>query len=98
MYGGLQSGTELGETVASVCSETRLILPADGIGVTEIRSQEVLQTPKAEDCLAVALPGVKAVDKVCYVCNIVVLTVVEACTVASALWKCVLWCLDVTSQ
>ena len=31
-----------------------------------------------EDHLAVALPAVKAADTVCYVCNIVVLTVVQA--------------------
>jgi len=35
------------------------------------------------DHLVVMLPAVKAVGTVCYVCNIVVLTVVEACTVAS---------------
>jgi len=45
--------------------------------------------------LAVAIPAVKAADKVCYVCNFIVLTVVQA-SVASAFWQCVVWCLDVT--
>jgi hypothetical protein len=49
-----------------------------------------------EDHLAVLLPAVKAGDKVCYVCNIVVLMVVQSCTVASAFWECVVWCLGVT--
>jgi hypothetical protein len=31
-----------------------------------------------DDHLAVALPAVKAADTVCFVCNIVVLTVVQA--------------------
>ena len=46
--------------------------------------------------MAVLLPAVKAADTVCYVCNIVVLTVVQACSVASAYWQCVVWCLGVT--
>jgi len=49
-----------------------------------------------EDRLAVALPVVKAADKVCYVCDIVVLTVIQVCTVASAFWQCVVLCLGVT--
>ena len=49
-----------------------------------------------EDPLAVGLPAVKAANKVCYVFNIVVLTVVQACTVASAFWQCVVWCLGLT--
>ena len=44
------------------------------------------------------LPAVKAADKVRYMCNIVVITVVQFCTVASALWQCVVWCLGVTLQ
>jgi hypothetical protein len=61
-----------------------------------MRVEEVFQMQKEEDHLAVALPAVKAADNVCYVCNIVVLAVVQACTVASAFWQCVVWYLDVT--
>jgi len=50
--------------------------------------EEVFHTQE-EDHLAVALPVVKAADTVCYVCNIVVLTVVQAFSVASAFWQCV---------
>jgi hypothetical protein len=85
-----------GETLPSVCSETRLTLSADGSEVSNMRVEEVLQTQTEEDHLAVALPAVKAADKVCYVCNIVVLTVVQACSVAFAFWQCVVWCLDLT--
>jgi hypothetical protein len=35
-----------------------------------------------EDHLAVVLLAVKGADRVCYVCNIVVLTVVQVCSVA----------------
>jgi len=87
---------DLGETVPSVCSETRLTHYADGSEVSDVREEEVLQTQEAEDHLAVALPAVNAADKICYVCNIVVLTVVQACTVASAFWQCVAWCLGVS--
>jgi len=66
---------DLGETVPSVCSETCLTLSADGSEVGNMRMEE--------DHLAVVLPAVKAVDTVCYVCDIVVLTVVQACIVAS---------------
>ena len=93
---GLQNSVDLGETVPSVCSETGLSVSADGSEVSNIRAEEVLQTQEEEDCLAVALPAVKAADKVCYVCNIVVLTVVQVCSLASAFWQCVVWCLGVT--
>jgi len=96
--GVLQSSMDLGETVPSVCSETCLTVSADGSEISGIRAEEVLQTLKAEDHLAVALPTVKAADKVCCICNIVVLTVVQACTVASAFCQCFVWCLDVTSS
>jgi hypothetical protein len=69
---------DLGETVPSVCSETRLTVSGDRIEVSVVRA-EVLQTQEEEDRFAVALPAVKAADKVCYVCNIVVLTVVLVC-------------------
>jgi len=88
---------DLGDTVPSVCSETGLTLSADGSEVSDIRAVEVLHTQEEEDHLAVALPAVKAADTVCYVCNIVVLTVVQACSVASAFWQCVVWCLGVTT-
>ena len=55
--------------------------------------EEVLHMHKEEDHLAVVLPAAEGVDKVCYLCNIVVLTVVQVCTVASAFWQCVVWCL-----
>jgi hypothetical protein len=80
---------DFGETVPFVCSETCLTVCADGSEVGDMRLEE-------EDPLAVALPAFKAADKVCYVCNIVVLTVVQGCTVASALWQYVVWCLVVT--
>ena len=82
MCGGLQSSMDLGETVPSVCSETHLTLFADG---SEVRKEEVLQMQEEEDHLAVALAAVNAADKVCYLCNIVELTVVQACSVASAM-------------
>jgi hypothetical protein len=75
---------DLGETVPSVCSETGLIVSADGSDVSDMRAVEILHTQEKEDRLAVALPAVKDADTVCYVCNIVVLTVVQACTMASA--------------
>jgi hypothetical protein len=79
-----------------VCSETGLTVTADGSEGGNIRVEEVLRMQKEVDQLAVALPAVKAADRVCYVCNIVVLTVVQGCTVASAFWQCVVWCLGVT--
>jgi len=93
----LQNIMYLGETVPSVCSETRLTLSAGGSEVSDIRAEEVLQTQE-EDRLAAALPAVTAADTVCYVCNIVLLTVVQACTLTSAFWQCVVWCLGVTLQ
>jgi hypothetical protein len=93
---GLQNSLNLGETVPSVCSETCLTVCGDGIEVSDMRVEEVLLTQEGEDHLTIALPAVKAADKVCYVCNIVVLTVVQGCTVASAFWQCVVWCLGVT--
>ena len=78
MCGGLQNSVDLEETVPSVCSETGLTVRVDGSEVSDVRMEEVLRTQKEEDRLAVALPAVKAADTVCYVCNIVVLTVVKA--------------------
>ena len=95
MCGGLQNSVDLGETVPSVCSETVLTVCVDGSEVGNMRPEEVLHMQE-EDHLAIALPAVKAADMVCYVCNIVVLTVVQACTVASAFWQSVVWCLGVT--
>jgi hypothetical protein len=90
----------VGETLPSVCSEIRLIVSPDGIEVSHMRAEEILrmQEEEEEDHLAVALPALKAADTVCYVCNIVVLTVMQACTLASASWQCVVWCLGVTLQ
>jgi len=96
--GDLQSSMDLGETVPSVCSETGLTVSADGSEVSDVRGEEVFQTQEEEeeDCLPLALRAVRAADTVCYVCNIVVLTVVQACTVSSAFWQCVVFCLVVT--
>ena len=80
MSGGLQNGMDLGETVPCVCGDTCVTLSADGSEVSDIRVEEVLQTQEKEDRLAVLLPVVKADDKVCYECNIIVLTVVQAYT------------------
>ena len=96
MCGDLQNGMDLGQTVPSVCSEIRLTLCADGSEGSDVRVEEVLHTMEEEDPLAVALPAVKPADTVCYVCNIVVLTVVQVCTEASAYCQCVVWCLGVT--
>jgi len=93
---GLQNSMDLGETVPSVCSETCLTVCAHGSEVSAMRVEEVLHMQEDEDRLAVALPVVKAADKVCYVCDIVVLTVIQVCTVASAFWQCVVLCLGVT--
>jgi hypothetical protein len=96
---GLQNSMDLRETVPSVCSETGLTVSVGGSEVSDIRAEEVLHTQEEEeDSLAVALPTVTAADTVCYVCNIVLLTLVQACTVASAFWQCVVWCLGVTLQ
>ena len=96
---GLQNSLDLGETVPSVCSETGLTVSADGSEVSDLRAEEFLQIQEEEeDRLAVALPADKAADKVCYVCNIVVLKVVQVCTVASVFWQCVVWCLGLALQ
>ena len=89
---------DLGETVPSVCIETGLTVCVDGSEVCDMGVEEVLLMQKEEDHLAVALPAVKAADTVCYVCNIVVLTVVHPCTVAPAFCQCAVWCLGVTLQ
>jgi hypothetical protein len=94
--GVLQNSMDLGETVPSVCSETCLNVSADGSERSDMRVEVLHTQEEEEDHLAVALPAVKAADKVCYVCNIVVLTVVQDCTVASAFWQCVVWCLGMT--
>jgi hypothetical protein len=68
---------DLGETVPSVCSETGLTLSANTSEVSNVTAEEALHTQEEEeDPLAVALPAVKAADMVCYVCNIVLVTVV----------------------
>ena len=89
---------DLEETVPSVCSETGMTVCVDGSEVSDIRAEEALHTQEEEDRLTVALPAVMAADKVCYMCNILVLTVVQPCTVASAFCLCVVWCLGVTLQ
>jgi hypothetical protein len=79
-----------------VCSETCLTVSAGGSEVSDIRAEEVLQTQEEGNHVAVVLPAIKAADNVCYWCNIVLLTVVQICTVLSAFWKCVVWCLYIT--
>ena len=75
---GLQNSVDWGETVPSVCSETGLTVCVDGSEGSDVRVEEVLHTQEEEeDHLAVALPAVWAADPVCYVCNILVLTVVQ---------------------
>jgi len=85
---------DLGETVPSVCRETGLNLSADGSEVSDVRGEEVFQTQEEEeeDCLPLALRAVRGADKICYVCRIVVLTVVQVFMVSSALWQYVVWC------
>ena len=99
----LQNNVDLGETVPSVCSETSLTVGADGSEVSNIRVEEVFYSQEEEeeeekDHLAVMSTAVNAADKVCYVCNFVVLTVVQSCFVASAFWQCIVWCLGVSLQ
>jgi len=89
---------DLGETVPSVCSETCLTVSADGSEVCDIKVEEVLATQEEEDPLALALPAVNPADEVCYLCKIVVLTVVKVCTEASSCLHCIVWCLGVTLQ
>ena len=79
MCGGLQSSMDLGETAPSVCSETGLTVSADGSEACDVTKEDV-----EEGHLAVPSAAAEAEDMVCYLCNIVVLTVVQACTVASA--------------
>jgi hypothetical protein len=94
---GLQNNMDLGQTVPSVCSATCLTVSAGGSEVSDIREEEVLHTQEEEeDPLAIALPTVTAADTVCCVCNVVVLTVLQDCTVASVFCQCVVWCSGVT--
>jgi hypothetical protein len=83
MCGGLQNSMDLGETVPSSCSETCLTVSADGSEVSDKRAEEVLHTQEEEDCLEGALP---TAEKVCCVCNIVVLTVVQGFNLACTFW------------
>ena len=87
---------DLGQTVPSECSEGGLTVCADGSEGTDKRAEEVLQTREKGTCLSAALPAVKAPDTVCYVRNLVVLTVVQACAVSSAFCQCVVWFVVVT--
>jgi hypothetical protein len=81
--GGLHNGMNLSETVPAVCIERGLTVTAGGNEVSDVRAVEVLRTQ--EDIhFALSLPALTAADKVCYVCNIVVLTAVQVRTVACA--------------
>jgi hypothetical protein len=76
VFFGLKNGVDLGESVPSVCSERGVTVTVGGSAVSDVRAEEVLRTQ--EDIrLALSLPAVTAADKVCYVCNIVLLTVVQ---------------------
>ena len=86
---------DLGQTVPSACSERSLRVCADGSEGSEMREEKVLHTEEEGACLAVALTAVKFADTVCYMCDIVVLTVLQACKLASAFWQCVVWFLFV---
>jgi hypothetical protein len=79
-----------------VCSATGVTVTARGSEVSNMRVDEVLHMQQEEDHLGVVLPAVKAAVSVCYVGNLVLLTVVQVCNVACALWQCVVWCLGVT--
>jgi predicted nucleic acid-binding Zn-ribbon protein len=69
---------------------------ACGNEVSDMRAEEVVQTQEEDIRSALSLSAVTVVDKVCYVCNIVLVTLVHVCTVASAFWQCVVWCSGVT--
>jgi len=79
-----------------VCSETGLSVCADGSEGSDVRVEEVLQTQEEVSCLAVALPAMKAAVMVRYLCKIALLTVVQACNMASEFWQCDLWFVVVT--
>jgi hypothetical protein len=90
--GCLQNSEDLGGNVPSVCCERGLTATASGSEVTDVRA-EVLRTQ--EDIRsALSLPAVSPADKVCYVCNCVLLMVVQVCTAACAFWQCVVYCGD----
>jgi hypothetical protein len=55
---------DLGETVPTVCSKTFLTHSADRSELCDTKVEEVLETQKEEDPLAVALPAVKAEHEV----------------------------------
>jgi len=90
--GGLQKSMDLWQAVLSVCSEKGLTVCADGSEGSYMRGEEVIQTQEKGACLAVALRAVKDTDTEYYVRKIVVLTVVQACTVALAFLQCVCSC------
>jgi hypothetical protein len=79
-----------------VCSESGLTAAAGASEGNNVGVEEVVHMQREEDHLAVALSAFKCADKVCYVCNNVMLTVAHVCTVACAFWQCVVWCLGVT--
>jgi hypothetical protein len=93
--GGLQNGVDLGGTEPSVCSERGVTVTACGKEVSDVRAEEVVQTQE-EDIRSSSLSTVTGADKVCCVCIIVLVILVQVCTVASAFWQCVVWCLGVT--
>jgi hypothetical protein len=76
-----------------VCSERGLTVTAGGSEVSDVRAEEVVQTQ--EDIRsALSSSAVTPADKVCYVCNIVLLTAVQVCNVACAFWQFLVLCGD----
>jgi hypothetical protein len=79
---------DLGETEPSVCSGRGLTVTACGNEASNVR-EEVIQTQEDDFRSALSLSTVTAADKVCYVCIIVLVTLVQVRTVESIFWECV---------
>jgi hypothetical protein len=73
-----------------------LTVTAGGSEVSAVRAEEVVRTKEENVRSVLSLPAVSAADKVCYVCNIVLLRAVLFCTVAYAFWQCVVRCLTLS--
>jgi hypothetical protein len=79
----------LGETEPSVCCESGLTVTACGNEASDVRAEVVVQTQEEDIRSALSLSTVTAADKVCYVCIIVLVTLLQVCTAASAFWQLV---------
>jgi hypothetical protein len=80
MCGGLQNSVDFGETEPSMCSEGRLTVTVGGSEVSDVGAEEVLGT-QVDISSTLLLSTVPPADKVC---NIVLLRLVQRCSVASA--------------